>query len=82
MKFLKFRAYTQVCIFYFSKYVQQLASCVYDTSKAPDSAKLMAVRKKYEDKKLSKIAKLAELTGSTMEQLKNGSFWVIENNPT
>jgi len=66
--------YTSYSFDNISKYVQQLASCVYETSKAPDSAKLMAVRKKYEDKKLSKIAKLAELTGSTMEQLKNGSF--------
>merc|ERR1712241_1504706 len=66
--------YTSYSFDNISKYVQQLASCVYETSKAPDSAKFMAVRKKFEDKKLSKIAKLAELTGSTMEQLKNGSF--------
>merc|ERR1712165_635069 len=51
--------YTSYSFDNISKYVQQLASCVYETNKAPDSAKLMAVRKKYEDKKLSKIAKLA-----------------------
>jgi hypothetical protein len=34
----------------------------------------MAVRKKYEDKKLSKIAKMGELTGSVIEQLAAGEF--------
>jgi len=57
-----------------SETVKQLADLMWNTSKAPASAKLMAVRKKYEDKKLSKISMLAELSGPTMEKLKMGDF--------
>jgi len=54
--------------------VTELASWVWDTTKQPADAKLMAVRKKYEDKKLSKIAGLSDLTGPIMAELKNGAF--------
>lgn len=57
-----------------SETVKKLADLLLTTSKAPASAKLMAVRKKYEDKKLSKIAMLAQLSGPTMEKLKMGDF--------
>lgn len=57
-----------------SETVKKLADLLLTTSKAPASSKLMAVRKKYEDKKLSKIAMLAQLTGPTMEKLKMGDF--------
>lgn len=57
-----------------SETIQKLADLLLTTSRAPENAKLMAVRKKYEDKKLSKIAKLAEMTGETMEQLARGEF--------
>ena len=54
--------------------IQELATHVWETTNKPDSDKLLAVRKKYEDKKLSKIAKIPELTGTAMEMLKNGEF--------
>lgn len=55
--------------------VEKLASITLTTSKAdPEKAKLMAVRKKYEDKKLSRIACLKALTGQSMEQLARGDF--------
>lgn len=54
--------------------IKQLAGLLLATTKAPENAKLMAVRKKYEDKKMSKIARLAELTGETMEALATGDF--------
>jgi len=57
-----------------SETVKKLADLLLTTSKAPASSKLMAVRKKYEDKKLSKIAMLAQLSGPTMEKLKMGDF--------
>lgn len=57
-----------------SETVKKLADLLLTTSKAPASSKLMAVRKKYEDKKLSKIALLAQLSGPTMEKLKMGDF--------
>ena len=54
--------------------IQELATHVWEITNKPDSDKLLAVRKKYEDKKLSKIAKIPELTGTAMEMLKNGEF--------
>jgi len=57
-----------------SETVKKLADLLLTTSKAPASSKLMAVRKKYEDKKLSKIALLAQLSGPIMEKLKMGDF--------
>ena len=54
--------------------VQELATHVWEITNKPNSDKLLAVRKKYEDKKLSKIARIPELTGPAMETLKNGDF--------
>jgi hypothetical protein len=66
--------YTAYPIEKLRKMVTELASWVWDTTKQPADAKLMAVRKKYEDKKLSKIAGLSDLTGPIMAELKNGAF--------
>jgi hypothetical protein len=58
-----------------SETIEKLANLLLTNSKAdPKKDKLMSVRKKYEDKKLSKIALLAQLTGHTMEQLARGEF--------
>lgn len=54
--------------------VEKLADIVLTTSKGPENVKLGAVRKKYEDKKLSKIARLTELTGPGMEKMAKGDF--------
>jgi len=55
--------------------IQKMANLVLSNSKAdPEKAKLMSVRKKYEDKKFCKIARLQELTGQTMEQMARGEF--------
>ena len=66
--------YTAYPIEKLRKMITELASWVWDTTKQPADAKLMAVRKKYEDKKLSKIAGLSDLTGPIMAELKNGAF--------
>ena len=47
---------------------------MWDTTEAPRNAKFMTVRKKYEDKKFMKIAKLADLNGPRMKQMKTGTF--------
>merc|ERR1719461_339089 len=52
----------------------KLANLVLTTSRAPENAKLLAVRKKYEDKKMSRISKSIELTGEAMEKLASGNF--------
>jgi len=55
--------------------VQKLANLLLTTSKADlEKAKLMAIRKKYEDKKLCKISCLSELTGQAVENLAQGDF--------
>jgi len=66
--------YTSYSLAKISETVTKLANLILSTCNAPESAKLMAVRKKYEDKKMSKIAKLPELTGEVMEQLALGQF--------
>ena len=57
-----------------SETVSKLAELVLTTSKAPETAKLLAVRKKYEDKKMSRISKTAELTSAAMENMAHGNF--------
>jgi len=66
--------YTTYTFDMISDSVEKLAGLMLTTSKASASSKNMAVRKKYEDKKLSKIALLAELTGPTMEAMARGEF--------
>ncbi len=58
-----------------SSTVQQIADVVLKTTNAPAGAKAMFIRKKYEDKKFSKISKLPELKDSAiLEQLASGIF--------
>lgn len=66
--------YTAYTFEQISETVTKLANVILATTRAPENAKLMAVRKKYEDKKLSKIARLPELNGECMEQMANGQF--------
>lgn len=66
--------YTTYTFDMISDSVEKLAALMLTTSKASATTKNMAVRKKYEDKKLSKIALLAELTGPTMEAMARGEF--------
>ena len=66
--------YTTYTFDMISDSVEKLAALMLTTSKASANAKNMAVRKKYEDKKLSKIALLAELTGPSMEAMAQGEF--------
>jgi hypothetical protein len=66
--------YTTYTFDMISDTVEKIASLILTTSKASPKDKYVAVRKKYEDKKLSKIAILAELTGPTMEKLARGDF--------
>ncbi len=54
--------------------VKEIANIVLTTVNAPENAKLMAVRKKYDDKKFSRIARLDELSNTVVEQLASGDF--------
>jgi len=66
--------YTSYKLTEISDTVAKLATLVLTTSRAPENSKLLAVRKKYEDKKMSRISKTIELTGDSMEQLAAGNF--------
>merc|ERR1712141_383323 len=66
--------YTSYKLSEISDTVAKLATLVLTTSRAPENSKLLAVRKKYEDKKMSRISKTLELTGDSMEQLAAGNF--------
>merc|ERR1712012_908414 len=66
--------YTSYKLSEISDTVAKLATLVLTTSRAPENSKLLAVRKKYEDKKMSRISKTIELTGDSMEQLAAGNF--------
>jgi len=66
--------YTSYSFEQIRQYVVDLAALMWDTTEAPRNAKFMTVRKKYEDKKFMKIAKLADLTGPRMKQMKTGTF--------
>jgi len=66
--------YTTYTFDMISDTVEKLAGLMLTTSKADAKSKNMAVRKKYEDKKLSKIALFAELTGPSMEAMARGEF--------
>merc|ERR1711860_301605 len=66
--------YTSYKLSEISDTVAKLATLVLTTSRAPENSKLLAVRKKYEDKKMSRISKTLELTGESMEQLAAGNF--------
>merc|ERR1711860_434508 len=70
--------YTSYKLSEISDTVAKLATLVLTTSRAPENSKLLAVRKKYEDKKMSRISKTLELTGESMEQLAAGNFLQIE----
>jgi len=67
---------------YFSQYrlqdiaqtLQQVASMVLATTRAPEKAKLMAIRTKYADKKFGKIATYQELTSRAVEDMAKGIF--------
>merc|ERR1711983_573242 len=66
--------YTSYTFDQISDTVQKLAETLWNTSMAPASAKLLAVKSKYKDNKLGKISMSAELTGVSMEKLKMGDF--------
>lgn len=51
-----------------------LATLLVKTSRANENGKLMAVRKKYANKKFAKISQIAELTGEAAIRLAEGNF--------
>jgi len=55
-------------------HVIDLASILVKTSSANASGKLMAIRKKYQNKKFAKISELSELTGEAAVRLAEGNF--------
>lgn len=67
--------YTSYSFDMIAECIEKMATLVLRNSNAdPQKDKLMSVRKKYDDKKMSKIARLQQLTGQTMEQLARGEF--------
>jgi len=66
--------YSQYDLNDISKIVQDIAGIVLATTKAPDNAKLLAIRKKYSNKKFGKIAEYNELVGPAVEQMSKGKF--------
>ena len=47
---------------------------VLTTTRAPEKSKLLAIRKKYSNKKFGKIAEYSELTSKAVQGMANGDF--------
>jgi len=54
--------------------IVELASLIVKTSSANEAGKIMAVRKKYANKKFAKISQIPELTGEAAHKLAEGDF--------
>jgi len=54
--------------------IKDVSNTVLTTTRAPEKAKLLAIRKKYSNKKFGKIAEYAELVGPAVEAMAQGNF--------
>ena len=52
----------------------QVATIVQATTRAPEKSKLLAIRKKYANKKFGKISEYPELTSKAVEDMASGNF--------
>jgi len=66
--------YSQYSVEDFAGTLQQVAQMVLNTTRAPEKSKLLAIRKKYANKKFGKIAEYPELTNPAVEDMANGIF--------
>jgi len=66
--------YSQYSVEDFAVTLQQVAQMVLNTTRAPEKSKLLAIRKKYANKKFGKIAEYPELTNPAVEDMANGIF--------
>jgi len=66
--------YSQYSVEDFASTLQQVAQMVLNTTRAPEKSKLLAIRKKYANKKFGKIAEYPELTNPAVEDMANGIF--------
>jgi len=66
--------YSQYSLEDISQLVQDVATMVLTTTRAPEKAKLLAIRKKYSNKKFGKIAEYGELVSPAVEQMAQGNF--------
>merc|ERR1712111_181091 len=57
-----------------SETLQQVASIVLTTTRAPKKSKLLGIRKKYANKKFGKIADYTELTNQAVQDMAKGIF--------
>jgi len=64
--------YSQYQLQDFAQTLQQVASMVLTTTKAPEKSKLLAIRKKYANKKFGKIADYPELTNEAVQDMAKG----------
>jgi len=66
------RYYSQYELKDISETIQQVAHMVLTTTKAPEKSKLLAIRKKYANKKFGKVADYTELTNEAVQDMAKG----------
>jgi len=66
--------YSQYSLEDISSTLQKIAAMVLTTTRAPEKSKLLAIRKKYSNKKFGKIAEYSELTSKAVQGMANGDF--------
>merc|ERR1719391_1399301 len=66
--------YSQYSLEDISSTLQKVAAMVLTTTRAPEKSKLLAIRKKYSNKKFGKIAEYSELTSKAVQGMANGDF--------
>jgi len=66
--------YSQYSLNDIAQIVQDIANIVLATTRAPEKSKLLAIRKKYSNKKFGKIAEYNELVCPAVEQMAVGNF--------
>jgi len=66
--------YSQYSLNDIAQTVQDISNIVLATTRAPEKSKLLAIRKKYSNKKFGKIAEYSELVGPAVESMAQGNF--------
>jgi len=66
--------YSQYSLNDIAQTVQDIANIVLATTRAPEKSKLLAIRKKYSNKKFGKIAEYSDLVGPAVERMSQGNF--------
>jgi len=66
--------YSQYSLEEIAPTLKQVATIVQATTRAPEKSKLLAIRKKYANKKFGKISEYPELTSKAVEDMASGNF--------